>query len=107
MASPRLVIDLTRSTQGGSLFGSEQAMLDSSGALDLTTRRLFLCQHLGELVAVIRTAARQLVGATFVLRDGDHVFYAEEMPSALFGRAADFPSPPAYRVGASFTGHPS
>jgi GAF domain-containing protein len=56
-------------------------MLNSSDALDLTIRRLSLCQNLDEVMAVIRTAARQMVGAdgaTFVLRDGDHVYYADE-----------------------------
>jgi len=56
-------------------------MLQESTLFALTTRRLSLCQNLDEVMAVARTAARQLVaadGATFVLRDGAHVFYADE-----------------------------
>jgi signal transduction histidine kinase len=66
----------------------EMAMPGTPSAVDAGTRelidavqRLSLAQTVGEVQEIVRTVARRLCGAdgaTFVLRDGDHCYYADE-----------------------------
>ena len=46
-----------------------------------TVQRLSLARDIGEVMRIVRTVARQLTGAdgaTFVLRDGNKCYYADE-----------------------------
>jgi len=57
-------------------------------------QRLSLARSLDEVQAVVRSAARHLTGAdgaTFVLRDGDQVFYADEDAIAPLWKGQRFP----------------
>ena len=57
-------------------------------------QRLSLAQNLKEIMATVRSAARQLTGAdgaTFVLRDGDQCFYADEDAIGPLWKGQRFP----------------
>jgi hypothetical protein len=57
-------------------------------------QRLSLARDLGEVQEVVRHAARVLTGAdgaTFILRDGDHCFYADEDAIAPLWKGQRFP----------------
>jgi GAF domain-containing protein len=59
--------------------------------LVLAVQELSLAEDLEGVMRVVRRAARELTGAdgaTFVLRDGDKCFYAEENAMHLFGRGS-------------------
>jgi GAF domain-containing protein len=67
-------------------------------------------QDLGSLVAVARTAARQLArsdGATFVLRDGDRCFYADEDSIAPLWKGQRFPIDECISGWAMLNGEPA
>ena len=62
--------------------------------LAAAVQRLSLARSLDEVQAVVRSAARHLTGAdgaTFVLRDGDQVFYADEDAIAPLWKGQRFP----------------
>src|SRR5687767_2516024 len=57
-------------------------------------QQLSLARSLDAVMAIVRTAARQLTGAdgaTFVLRDGDLCFYADEDAVAPLWKGNRFP----------------
>ena len=57
-------------------------------------QRLSLARTLDDIMAVVRHAARELTGAdgaTFVLRDGDKCFYADEEAIAPLWKGQRFP----------------
>jgi diguanylate cyclase (GGDEF)-like protein len=57
-------------------------------------QRLSLAQDIGQIMAIVRTAARQLTGAdgaSFVLRDGDQCFYADEDAISPLWKGQRFP----------------
>ena len=57
-------------------------------------QRLSLAPGMDEIVAIVRTAARQLTGAdgaTFVLRDGDSCYYVDEDAIAPLWKGQRFP----------------
>jgi diguanylate cyclase (GGDEF)-like protein len=57
-------------------------------------QHLALAKDIPEIMAIVRTAARRLTGAdgaTFVLRDGDHCFYADEDAIAPLWKGQRFP----------------
>ena len=57
-------------------------------------RRLSAAQDLETVLRIVRTAARRIArsdGATFVLRDGDHCFYADEDAVAPLWKGQRFP----------------
>ncbi|OFX14520.1 MAG: hypothetical protein A2516_07200 [Alphaproteobacteria bacterium RIFOXYD12_FULL_60_8] len=59
-----------------------------------TVRRLAQARDLDSVMAVVRVAARELTGAdgaTFVLRDGDKCFYADEYAIAPLWKGQRFP----------------
>jgi len=59
-----------------------------------TVQQLSLAHNLHEIMAVVRTAARKLTGAdgaTFVLRDHDSCYYAEEDAIAPLWKGLRFP----------------
>jgi HD-GYP domain-containing protein (c-di-GMP phosphodiesterase class II) len=59
-----------------------------------TIQRLSLARDMGEVQEIVRHAARRLTGAdgaTFVLRDGDQCFYAEEDAIAPLWKGQRFP----------------
>jgi hypothetical protein len=63
---------------------------------------LSLAQTLGEIMSQVRTTARRLTGAdgaTFVLRDNDHCFYAEEDAIAPLWKGQRFPCTCALAAG--------
>jgi PAS domain S-box-containing protein len=83
---------------------AEAALRRSEESARLLNRRLETLQHavaqlaaartLEDIMAVARTAARQLTGAdgaTFVLRDGDQCFYADEDAVAPLWKGRRFP----------------
>lgn len=67
---------------------------DTIQRLVQTVQELSLTRSLSEVQRVVRTAARHLTGAdgaTFVLRDGDMCFYAEEDAIAPLWKGSRFP----------------
>jgi diguanylate cyclase (GGDEF)-like protein len=57
-------------------------------------QHLALAKDIPEIMAIVRTAARRLTGAdgaSFVLRDGDHCFYADEDAIAPLWKGQRFP----------------
>jgi diguanylate cyclase (GGDEF)-like protein len=71
-------------------------MSDASGIerLLLAVQELSMAPDLPAVQAVVRTAARELAGcdgATFVLRDGDQCFYADEDAIAPLWKGSRFP----------------
>jgi putative nucleotidyltransferase with HDIG domain len=67
---------------GRGLFAFTRALpMDRAGELLGAIQHLSLARSLPEIQAIVRTAARRLTGAegaTFVLREGDKCFYADE-----------------------------
>jgi GAF domain-containing protein len=62
--------------------------------VDLTLPTLSSATSLADVIAVVRTAARAAAnaqGATFVLRDGDRCFYADEDSIAPLWKGQRFP----------------
>jgi HD-GYP domain-containing protein (c-di-GMP phosphodiesterase class II) len=71
-----------------------KAHLDHAGELVGVVQRLSLARSLPEIQRIVGKAARRLVradGATFVLRDGKHCFYAEEDAIAPLWKGLRFP----------------
>ena len=57
-------------------------------------QQMSLARDLGSLMAIVRDAARELTGAdgaTFILRDGDRCFYADESAIAPLWKGRRFP----------------
>jgi signal transduction histidine kinase len=79
----------------------EMTTKNAGGAVDAGTRelvdaiqRLSLAQTVGEVQEIVRTAARRLCGAdgaTFVLRDGDRCYYADEDAISPLWKGQRFP----------------
>lgn len=70
------------------------AILDPEAVLEDLAVELGAAGTLGEVQAVTRSAPRRLVGArgaTFVLRDGDRCFYADEDPVSPLWKGQRFP----------------
>jgi putative nucleotidyltransferase with HDIG domain len=68
--------------------------LDQAGELLHAIQDLSLARSLPEVQAIVRTAARRLTGAdgaTFVLRDGDECFYADEDAISPLWKGQRFP----------------
>lgn len=68
--------------------------VDSMEQLIAVTQDLSYARSLNEVMSIIRLAARDLTGAdgaTFVLRDGDKCFYAEENAIAPLWKGQRFP----------------
>ncbi|MGE5184035.1 MAG: ATP-binding protein [Acidobacteriota bacterium] len=72
-------------------------MVDRSGAVERLVKvvqELSLARDLATVMAIVRTAARQLTGAdgaTFVLRDHDRCYYADEDAIAPLWKGQRFP----------------
>lgn len=72
----------------------EQPSLDKLQVLTTAVQDLSLARTLSEVTAIVRAAARQLTGAdgaTFVLRDGDQCFYADEDAISPLWKGKRFP----------------
>ncbi len=73
------------------------AEVENSGTLELlvnTVQKLSLARDLDSVMKIVRTVARQLTGAdgaTFVLRDGDKCFYADEDAISPLWKGNRFP----------------
>lgn len=70
--------------------GTADATLSLLGAI----RRLGVASHLVEVQEIVRSAARDIArcdGATFVLRDGDQCYYADEDAIAPLWKGSRFP----------------
>lgn len=70
------------------------AFFDRQLSVDDLVLELSMARGLGEIMDVVRQRARQLVGAdgiTFVLRDGDKCFYADEDAIAPLWKGQRFP----------------
>lgn len=73
---------------------SSPARLGRVGELVGVIQRLSLARSLSEIQAVVRTAARSLTGAdgaSFVLRDGDQCYYADEDSISPLWKGKRFP----------------
>jgi putative two-component system response regulator len=71
-----------------------RAHLDHAGELVGVVQRLSLARSLPEIERIVGTAARRLIGAdgtTFVLREGNQCFYAEEDSVAPLWKGLRFP----------------
>jgi PAS domain S-box-containing protein len=74
--------------------GSRRARREQVFALVEAVQRLSLARELDEVQAIVRKAGRALAGAdgaTFVLRDDDHCFYADEDAIAPLWKGQRFP----------------
>ncbi len=83
---------MTRATR---LTFSHGSRLGPAGELIAVVQRLSLARSVPEIQAIVRRAARRLTGAdgaTFVLRDGDHCFYADEDAIAPLWKGQRFPA---------------
>jgi GAF domain-containing protein len=72
--------------------------VDGMERLLQAVQELSLAHSLQDIQRIVRSAARELTGcdgATFVLRDNDKCYYADEEAIAPSGRATDSPSRPA------------
>jgi putative two-component system response regulator len=70
------------------------ASLHEEGELIAAVQRLSLARSVADVQAIVRSAARRLTdadGATFVLRDGDQCFYADEDAVAPLWKGRRFP----------------
>lgn len=73
------------------------AEMKSAKVLDLivnTVQELSLARDMDTVTRIVRTAARQITGAdgaTFVLRDGDHCYYADEDAISPLWKGSRFP----------------
>lgn len=68
--------------------------LDQARELVGAIQRLSLARSISEIQAIVRTAARRLTGAdgaTFVLRDGGHCYYADEDAISPLWKGQRFP----------------
>lgn len=66
----------------------------ASGKLITAVQKLSLARDLGRIMEIVRTAARELTGAdgaTFVLRDGDRCYYADEDAICPLWKGLRFP----------------
>jgi len=73
---------------------TETPQLREEGELIATVQRLSLARTVDEIQEIVRTAARNLTGAdgaTFVLRDEDRCFYADEDAVAPLWKGERFP----------------
>jgi two-component system CheB/CheR fusion protein len=71
-----------------------RAQLNATERLVQVAQELSHARELREIMVVVRDAARELTGAdgaTFVLRDGDHCFYAEENAISPLWKGRRFP----------------
>src|SRR5262245_58634352 len=62
--------------------------------LVVAVQELSLARSLDEIMSVVRRVARELTGAdgaTFVLKDGDHCFYADEDAIGPLWKGSRFP----------------
>src|SRR5579875_620817 len=84
--------NLTRATR---LTFSHGSRLGPAGELITVIQRLSLARSVAEIQAIVRRAARSLTGAdgaTFVLRDGDQCYYADEDAIAPLWKGQRFPA---------------
>lgn len=78
----------------GRLTFTHPTRLGRSGELIAVVQRLSLARSLPEIQAIVRRAARRLTGAdgaTFILRDGDRCFYADEDAISSLWKGQRFP----------------
>ncbi|HEY6399751.1 MAG TPA: HD domain-containing phosphohydrolase [Solirubrobacteraceae bacterium] len=78
----------------GLLTFTRPARLDQAGELVAVVQRLSLARSLSDVQTIVARAARRLTGAdgaTFVLRDGEHCFYADEDTIAPLWKGQRFP----------------
>jgi diguanylate cyclase (GGDEF)-like protein len=77
-----------------SIESAQAAAVQAAGHLVDAVQRLSLARDLDTVMAIVRTAARQLTradGASFVLRDGENCFYAEEDAIGPLWKGQRFP----------------
>ena len=68
--------------------------LEQAAELVATIQRLSLARSIADIQAIVRTAARRLTGAdgaTFVLHDGAHCYYADEDAISPLWKGQRFP----------------
>ncbi len=73
---------------------SSESCLINMELLVRTVQQLSLAEDLGSIMRIVRTTARKLTGAdgaTFVLRDGDHCYYADEDAISPLWKGSRFP----------------
>ncbi|MDQ3890854.1 MAG: HD domain-containing protein [Actinomycetota bacterium] len=70
------------------------SQFEQAGELVTVIQRLSLARSLSEIQAIVRAAARRLTGAdgaTFVLREGNHCYYADENAVSPLWKGQRFP----------------
>ncbi len=78
----------------GLLTFTRPARLDQAGELVAVVQRLSLARSLADVQRIVARAARRLTGAdgaTFVLREGEHCFYADEDAISPLWKGQRFP----------------
>jgi signal transduction histidine kinase len=81
--------------ESGALSASAHSTSTDADLLIESVQELSRLQDLDGIIAVVRTRARELTGAdgvTFVLREGDQVFYADENAIAPLWKGRRFPA---------------
>jgi response regulator RpfG family c-di-GMP phosphodiesterase len=94
MTETRTITAIPESPQRRALTFTGNAQLDHAGELVGVVQRLSLARSLPEIERIVGSAARRLIGAdgaTFVLREGDQCFYAEEDSIAPLWKGLRFP----------------
>jgi putative two-component system response regulator len=82
-------------TGAGRLTFTRPSRLGRSGELIAVVQRLSLARSVAEIQRIVRTAARRLTGAdgaTFILRDGDCCYYADEDAISPLWKGQRFPA---------------
>jgi len=88
---------------------SELSRSDQTGALVRAIQELSLARSLPEIQQIVRVAARRLTGAdgaTFVLRDGERCYYADEDAISPLWKGQRFRSRAASAAGRCSTAVP-
>src|SRR5579875_580382 len=94
MAERRPQASSGNATGRGRLTFTSRRGLGRSGELIAVIQRLSLARSVGEIQAIVGTAARRLTGAdgaTFILRDGDHCHYVDEDAMSPLWKGQRFP----------------
>jgi HD-GYP domain-containing protein (c-di-GMP phosphodiesterase class II) len=94
MTETRSTTAIPESPQRRALTFTGTGQLDHAGDLVGVVQRLSLARSLEEIERVVGSAARRLIqadGVTFVLREGDQCFYAEEDSIAPLWKGLRFP----------------
>jgi hypothetical protein len=89
-----MATDSVGSTKRTLLTFTPLSHLDQARELVAAIQQLSLCRSIGEIQRVVRTAARRLTGAdgaTFVFREGETCFYADENAISPLWKGRRFP----------------